>query len=122
MPEGRWLTELVRTHAEEVMNLVHHNRKVMVAWHRSRGPAFANLYLKALMDPDKDLPREVKGTTLPAVRERMYQVLMSAGSPLLRETLETKRDLIAELLDSSRSMNELVEKIGSLPGRDNPAE
>jgi hypothetical protein len=122
MPEGRWLTELVRTHAEEVMNLVHHNRKVMVAWHRSQGPAFANLYLKALMEPDKDLPREVKGTTLPAVRERMYQALMSAGSPLLRETLETKRDLIAELLDSSRSMNELVEKIGSLPGQDNPAE
>jgi hypothetical protein len=121
MPEGRRLIELVRTHAEEVSNLVHHNRKVMVAWHRSQGPAFSNLYLKALMDPDSDLPREINGTTLLAARERMYQVLMNAGSPSLQDALKDNVDLVRGLIDSSRSIHELVEKTGRLPRKDDPA-
>jgi hypothetical protein len=114
LPEGRRLIELVRSHAEEVMNLVHHNRKVMVAWHRGEGPAFSNLYLKALMEPDSDLPREIKGVTLETARERMYQALTQEGSGPLRDALKGNRDLICELMDSSHSMNALVKNIGRI--------
>ncbi len=114
-PSGRRLTELVRKHAEEVMGLVHERRKVLVAWHRSQGPAFANLFVRAITEPDGDLPREVNGTTLQAAQERMCEVLMAEGSSALRETLKANRDLVRELVDSSRSINELVERTTELP-------
>jgi hypothetical protein len=114
-PSGRRLTELVRKHAEEVMGLVHERRKVLVAWHRSQGPAFANLFVRAITDPDGDLPREVNGTTLQAARERMCEVLMAEGSSALRETLTANRELVRQLVDSSRSINELVERTTELP-------
>jgi hypothetical protein len=114
-PSGRRLTELVRKHAEEVMGLVHERRKVLVAWHRSQGPAFANLFVRAITEPDGDLPREINGTTLQAARERMCEVLMAEGSSALRKTLEANRELVRELVDSSRSINELVERTTELP-------
>ena len=114
-PSGRRLTALVRKHAEEVMGLVHERRKVLVAWHRSQGPAFANLFVWAITEPDGNLPREVNGTTLQAAQERMCEVLMAEGSSALRETLKANRDLVRELVNTSRSINELVERTTELP-------
>ena len=114
-PSGRRLTELVRKHAEEVMGLVHERRKVLVAWHRSQGPAFANRFVWAITEPDGNLPREVNGTTLQAAQERMCEVLMAEGSSALRETLKANRDLVRELVNTSRSINELVERTTELP-------
>src|SRR6266542_1562501 len=116
-PMGRQLIAIARRHSEEVADLVHHRRRVLVAWHRGQGPAFANLFLRAIANPDDDLATEVNGVTLQASRERIYQALMAEGSASLRETLKENKDLLYDLLDNSHSLNELVARTTLLPAR-----
>jgi hypothetical protein len=110
-PVGRQLVRFVRQNAEEVMYLVHDSRKVMVRWHRNHGPEWVALFMQAIADPDVELARVVKETTLEAARERMYEVLMQEGSAGLRAALTENRTLVCALMDRSRTVNDLLDKV-----------
>ena len=43
---GADLAKVVRRHLDEVRQLVHHDRRVLVTWHRHRGPGFVNAVLR----------------------------------------------------------------------------
>jgi hypothetical protein len=109
--KGRLLNDLVRRHADELMNLVHHRRQVLVQWHRNKGPAFAALLLDALVEEDMPIPRLVNGVQCDTLLRRMRDVLAVEGSIALREAIRTHERFIFELLSESRTVNELVSRL-----------
>lgn len=107
-PTGRRLTALVRTHGDELIGLVHHRRRVLVEWQRSRGPAFSALLLEALIDGGRVLPSTAHGVSLGAMLTRMKNVLEGEGSPALRAAMTEHETFLLDLLGRSRTIDELV--------------
>lgn len=109
--EGRRLTELAVRHAAEVRNLVHHNRRVMVTWHRFKGPAYIVALLRSSLTP---LPRTIDGISLTDLLRAMQGVLATEGSLGLRRTLETEGEQLIALLDDVASLATFAERLESL--------
>jgi hypothetical protein len=107
-PAGRRLLRFVRTHAEELMHLVHHSKRVLVAWHRNGGPGWVALFIRSIREPDAELPRRVKDVPIETARERMYEVLMKEGSETLRAAMMEDREFVYGLIDRCRSLDELL--------------
>ncbi len=111
-PRGRQLNGLVRTHADELMDLVHHRRRVLVEWHRSRGPAFSALLLAALVERGRELPADVEGVPREMMLARMRNVLHAEGSGALREAITANEGFLLDLLARSRTADDLVANLG----------
>jgi hypothetical protein len=107
-PTGRRLNGIVRSHGDELIELVHHRRRVLVEWHRSRGPAFAALLLEALIDDARALPSAVDGVPREAMLARMKHVLEAEGSAPLRAALAENERFLLDLLARSHTVGELV--------------
>jgi subtilisin family serine protease len=90
-PAGQVLAALVSTHADEVVRLVNHERRVIVAWHRMRGPDVLQELLR-----DIDGPLIVPETIAPGLA-RLLDELARAGSPRLRADIARHRDLLLAL-------------------------
>ncbi|MGJ3246516.1 MAG: hypothetical protein ACFE0I_10620 [Elainellaceae cyanobacterium] len=84
---GSALIRRLETHLPEIMNLVHHHRRVKVTWHRLKGPAFVVHLVRALHDRQKPFCKEIEGISLQMLANRMYEALMQAGSEVLRNHL-----------------------------------
>ena len=63
LPEGPSAWQLIDEHRIEVIRLVNHNRRVMVAWRRNQGPAFLNRAINNARDPQETIPAEIEGIT-----------------------------------------------------------
>jgi hypothetical protein len=109
-PAGRRLNDLVRTHGDELMELVHHRRPVLVEWHRTRGPAFSALLLEALLDGGT-LPSAVDGVSRDVMLARMKYALQAEGSPALRGAMAENEAFLLDLLDRSGTVDELVANV-----------
>ena len=104
---GRLLMALGQRLYQQVATLVHHRRRVTVTWHRSRGPAFVNAFLRALATTDQLLPVEVGGVRLVDALLRMRAALELEGDPSLRVALAEHGDFILALA-RARSVPELL--------------
>ncbi len=109
--KGRALNGLIRQHADELMDLVHHRRRVLVRWHRNRGPAFAALLLDALVEDEAPIPVDAGGVPRDTLLLRMRDVLSEEGSPRLRDAIRRHEQFIFELLHESRTINDLVRNL-----------
>jgi hypothetical protein len=113
-PAGGRLVRFVRAHAEELTNLVHNSKRVLLAWHRNEGPAWTALFLRAIAEPDRQLPRVVKGVSIETALERISEALMNEASEALRASMIADRELAYRLIDGSRSLNELLARAREL--------
>ncbi len=108
IPAGRRLTNLLREHVEELVDLVHHRRRVLVEWHRTRGPAFSALTLEAIADGRREMPEVVSGVSRDEMLRRMRDVLAVEGSAALKEALAENESFLLGLLAASRTVDDLV--------------
>jgi hypothetical protein len=93
---GSHVGGLVRRHFDEVRDLVHHRRRVLVTWHRHKGPGFVNAFIKASGRPGWPVPREVAGVALTDAIRAMRDVLLAEGSPSLRAAItEHEHEILA---------------------------
>ena len=109
--EGQRLAALVEEHRLEVIDLVNHCRRVTVAWHRSRGPAFLNRAIANAADPDVPIPRSIDGITREALLLSMESALLENGSAGLRAALEEHRDEVLARVDAFDSLHDLVDSL-----------
>jgi hypothetical protein len=109
--EGQRIAALVETHRLEVVHLVNHCRRVTVAWHRGRGPAFLNRALANAADPETSIPRSIDGVTREALLLAMERSLLENGSPALRAALQAHRDEVVPYVDAFDSLHDLVESL-----------
>lgn len=105
--EGRRLLTVAERHYEQLSRLVHHRRRVMVAWHRARGPAFVAALLEACRNGDGTLPREIDGVRLVDTVARMRSVLIMEGDDDLRRAIDEHGERIAWLATRASSIAEL---------------
>ncbi len=98
---GEALRTLIRAHGPEMVELVHHRRRVLVCWHRHQGPAFTALVADALRDPERAMPNEHSGVALTTLLSAMCDALMAEGGAALRAALAANRPWVLEWIRSS---------------------
>jgi hypothetical protein len=109
--EGRRMLEMVEQHRPEVAHLVNHNRRVMVAWHRNKGPAFLNRAMNNARDPEERIPREIEGVTRRVLLGNMAEALSEHGSLALRKAVIEHRETILSFAEECGSLHELVDRL-----------
>jgi hypothetical protein len=116
---GREIVTVVRSHMDEVNELVNKNRTVMVTWQRNNGPRFLMSAMDSGFNEDTPVQKEFDGVTLQRLVLRMADALQRTGSRPLAATVSryTAGALIAA--DECISLADLFDRIrsGSLQGR-----
>ena len=110
-PEGQRIAELVDQHRHEVVHLVNHNRRVTVAWHRNRGPAFLNRVMNNARDPEEKVPAEIEGVTGTMLLANMADVLEAHGSHALRDAIRQHRVEVLAQVRGCDSLHDLVDRL-----------
>jgi hypothetical protein len=84
------------THTDEVVRLVNHERRVIVAWHRMRGPDVLQELMRRIDGP-LTVPDSIDGVPLAPGFVRLLDALERTGSPRLRADIARHRDLLLAL-------------------------
>jgi hypothetical protein len=111
---GSRFAKLARHHFPEIRRLVHHRRRVTVAWHRAKGPGFMAAVLRGSLEPGWPIPETIDGVTLRAVLGVMRDVLVMEGSPELRQAVDELGPHVLALADGLGSVSELVERLDAM--------
>lgn len=119
---GRAVYESILAHRAEVVALINRCRPVTVAWHRAKGPAFANRAVANAGDPAVPLPREIEGVTREALTRRIAKALQADGSQALRTAIGTHRDGAIACLRTCDDLGELADRLAGDPGPDEQQE
>lgn len=99
-PLGQQFSRAVQRHFDEVSHLVHEDRRVKVAWHRNKGPAFAAALLRATRDLEYSMPRHIDGVPREQMIRAMRDALMASGSAGLRAAIVEQGDEISAVLNA----------------------
>jgi hypothetical protein len=116
-PEGRRLAALVERDRREVVSLVNHNRRVTVAWHRNRGPAFLNRAIENARDPEVEIPREIDGVSRGQLLLAMERVLAEHGSETLGSAMQSHHDDVLAYVEQFDSLHDAVDHLAAEPVR-----
>jgi hypothetical protein len=81
--DGATFMALYQQHQHEVQTLVHHNRRVLVAWHRNEGPALLRELHRFAEARTLELPSTINGKLVRRCLENILAALQVAGSPQL---------------------------------------
>lgn len=96
-PVGRELAEVGRRHAQEVVRLVNHNRRVGTVWQRYGGPELVQTSLDLMQTGKKELPEQINGRPLAECLRKMQEILVRYGSVQLASDLRRYGPRIIEL-------------------------
>ena len=112
--QGAWYADLYHRHGRELSHLVHSNRRVTVAWHRSGGAELMQWLICAFSRPETRIPEQIQGRPIHACLEDLAATIRRNGSAALevdaRRVLPTLPDI------AGLSHSEIVERLkGSEP-------
>jgi hypothetical protein len=113
---GARVLELYDAHHGEIHHLVNHDRRVKILWHRSHGPAFVARLLGGMRDLGQPIPREVEGLPIEELIRRMAEAFRERGSPGLVATVNDYLAPVLELLERSRTLDELLARVRAWGG------
>ncbi len=108
---GREVIATIENHAEEVMHLIAHNRHVMVAWNRNKGPAFIKSFMDSGFETDLAFTKELDGIRIEKLLMAISEALMDYGSADLKQSIGKYASLVFRVLDSSNSLVEIIDRI-----------
>lgn len=108
---GRRIADVLLAHRSEILNLIHTNRRVTVAWHRHKGPGFINHLVKNVRDPDHSIPQEIDGVTREALIRTMARVLSQHGSAALVEAAANHLDRALDYAQRADSLHDLADAL-----------
>jgi hypothetical protein len=107
--EGGELIKLIDAHANEVVRLVNHQRKVTVAWHRNMGPQFLIAAVISAYDENQSIPESIDGVERDALLNKMASVLSDCGSTRLKAAIAQSKDRILPRIGSARTLRDLID-------------
>jgi hypothetical protein len=110
-PFGREIAVQARAHLPEGIDLVNHQRAVMVAWQRVQGPSFLAQWMNGIRNPDQPVPREINGVDQSTALLKMAAVLKQHGSDALRQSIDAYGLDLMAVLDRSTTVYELLENL-----------
>ena len=110
-PTGREILAVVRSHMDEVNELVNRNRTVMVAWQRNKGPRFLMSVMDSGFNENSPVQKEIDGVTLPRLVLRMADALQQTGSRPLATVVAQYTSLVLKVATDCVSLAELFGRI-----------
>lgn len=110
-PKGATFITLVKEHMDEALNLVNHNRPVMLTWRRKQGPAFLAAFAKSAQDPGYKVPKEVNGVSLETLLTNMAVAFDEHGSERLRQALKEHAVDVFVYAKECESLQDLLERM-----------
>jgi hypothetical protein len=110
---GRRILELAEAHRREIMQLIDHDRRVTVAWHRSQGPAYFNRAARSARNPEFAVPKVIEGVTRAEVVRTMAKVLAERGSEALRQMVAANVAEALALANGPDRLHQLAEELTS---------
>ena len=108
---GREVIAAIEKHAEEVMNLITHNRTVIIAWNRNKGPAFIKSFMDSGFENETAFIKEIDGIKIERLLLAVSEALMDYGSAGLKQSIGKYASMVFRILDSSQSLVEILERI-----------
>ena len=111
---GRLLLDLWDRHGAEARDLVAHDRRVLLAWHRGGGAALMQLMLRLPGDPARALPETLNGRPLMDCVDAIAAALTRAGSPDLGTALARARTALPDL--AGLTYSEIVAELRAAAG------
>jgi hypothetical protein len=108
---GRSVHALVVRHADEIASLVHHRRRVTIAYHRSKASAYAALLLGSLANFDAALPAHIDGITPRKALAALLTALHAEASTLLRTDLDQHAAWLCDLVDDATSIEAIFTRL-----------
>ena len=91
---GQRFIEVFNRHLPEARRLVNENRDVASVWHRNRGPALINLFVRFIEDPSSYLPETISGRAYTECVRNLAEAFRRYGSPSLVADLEPCESLL----------------------------
>ncbi len=107
-PEMGPLYRRFMQHWDEIVMLVNERRRLLVAWHRAKGPTFVAHLSESARTPGHRIPFEIEGITREVLIERMADLLYAEGSDALREYILSQRDDALALINSFDDLHRFV--------------
>jgi hypothetical protein len=113
---GSEILRLYDAHHGEIQQLVNHDRKVKVVWHRSHGPAFVAKLLGGIRDLSQPIPRQIDGFPIELAIRRMAETLRERGSASLAAAASENLAPVLELIAASATIAELLDRVRARDG------
>jgi hypothetical protein len=110
-PAGRLVASLYERHARELVRLVHHHRRVTVAWHRGKAAGFMTALLAVLDGTRSTLPLALDGITAGPALRTLFSALHHEAGTGLRVDLERHGEWIATLVDQVSSTDDVAKRL-----------
>jgi hypothetical protein len=108
---GREILAVVRSHVDEVNELVNRNRTVMVAWQRNQGPRFLMSAMDSGFDEHTPVVKSIDGISLHQLILRMADALQRAGSRALATTVSRYTALALDIANDCTSLADLFGRL-----------
>jgi hypothetical protein len=96
---GRQLLLLARRHLPELRQLIHHHRRVLVTWHRSKAAGFAAALVGVHEGTRRAVPLEIDGVRAVEAFAHLGRALKAAGSSRLQADLDHHWAWLLDLVD-----------------------
>lgn len=115
-PAGARLADEIARHAEEVIRLINHERRVAATWRRNQGPAFIRAAVDSGFVEDVRIPREVNGVRMEELLLRMADALQRHGGPELRRTIAERALVTLRWARECESLRDLFRVLETMEG------
>jgi len=112
-PLGTELYRAAEHHADEIARLVHHHRRVTVAYHRGKAAAYAALLIDSLRDFSTELPLAIDGRSGRDACRSLFIALRSEASSGLQADLDRHSQLVFSIVDGAGSISTLLQRIAA---------
>jgi hypothetical protein len=96
LPSGQLVAALVSTHVDEIRRLVNTERRVLVGWHRMRGPRLLREAMRFADGRPMNLPDPDEAATVGHLA-RLLDLFREHGSPALRGDVELHGPVVLAL-------------------------
>jgi hypothetical protein len=106
--KGQKLLQAFQPHVTEVINLVHHKKPVSLSWYRSKGPAFAGMFIKNIEDFSGQFSKQIESINLKEAAITVALALRKYGSRELCELLDEHQDFLLETMETCSSYEDLI--------------
>jgi hypothetical protein len=112
--QGAWYADLYHRHNQELSHLVHSNRRVTVAWHRSGAAELMQWLIRAFSRPETRIPEEIQGRPIRACLEELAAAIKRSGSAALDADASRVLPTLPDIAGLSHS--EIVQRLkGAAP-------
>ena len=105
-PAGALVLAKIREHGREGRRLVNTVRRVTLAWHRAKGPAYLYHAIESLRDPQHRIPRSIDAVPWRQLLADMAVVLGAHGSDELRADVERYAPFVLDCLSDLTSLRD----------------